>query len=155
MISNLPAPAEERRSLVALLYPWFKEEVFRRRAHMMRLTSLAVTLLLGLLAFATLSPRDPSRATGVVLFLIPGVFLFSGLMAYLILQERARHRQAKQMLIDLERRLKLFDETDPPSGKALYPAEWQTAWQQDASVVVYLSAIGSLTALLIAALLAG
>jgi hypothetical protein len=146
---------DERRTVLEVLYPWFKEEVFRRRTHMMRLTSLAVTLLLGLLAFATLSPRDPSRAPGVALFLIPGLVLFSALMAYLILQQRDRHRQAKQMLIDLERRLKLFEKEDSLSGNALYPAEWQTAWQQDASVVVYLSAIASMTALVIAALLAG
>jgi hypothetical protein len=143
---------EERRSLAELLYPWYKEEVFRRRAHMAWLTGLAVTALLALLAYVTLAPRHPEGGHALRLFLIPGVLLFSGLTAYLILQQRDRHRQAKQVLIELERELNLFDKDESCSGKALYPTEWQTAWLRDSSVIVYLSAIGAMSLLAIAAL---
>ncbi len=145
---------DDRQPLLHLLYPWYKEEVFRRRAQMTWLTACAVSGLFLLLAWVTLSP--PSLETsGRRGFLIASVLLFSGLFAYLILQQRDRHRQAKQVLIVLEEELKLFDGAPSASGTPLYPAEWRSAWRQDHSVAVYLTTIGGMTALVVAALIAG
>ena len=145
---------EDRRSLITLLYPWFKEEVFRRRAQMVWLTGLASTVLLVLLSYLTTMPVRPEFVRATRIFLAPGVLLFAGLMAYLVLQQHDRHRQAKQLLSELERELKLFDGDATGSKKALYPTEWQTAWQQDRSVIVYLTVIGAMTILVLAAILA-
>ena len=146
-------PPEDRQALFHLLYPWYKEEVFRRRAQMVWLTAFAFTVLLLLLAWATFGTHpEPIARRGL---LVASTLLFSGLTAYLILQQHDRHRQAKQVLIDLERELHLFENTNGGAGKALYPKEWQTAWQQDRSVRVYLTALASMTILTIVAILAG
>jgi hypothetical protein len=143
---------EERRSLVTLLYPWYKEEVFRRRAQMAWLSGSAMALLLVLLALITVLPHGMGEQAGR-LWLIPGLLLFSGLMTYLVLQQHDRHRMAKQVLIELERELKLFEAGEWPSGHALYPIEWQTAWQRDRSVTIYLAMIGAMTLFTIGAIL--
>lgn len=146
---------EEQLGVFKILYPWYKEEVFRRRDQMTRMTGFACALLLVLLFSVTVVPPDPARSATVAVFVIPGIVLFSSLVAFLILQQRARHRMAKSMLVEIERGLRLYESDAYLAGKVLYPTEWQTAWRQDSSVVVYLSAIGSMTALVIAALLAG
>ena len=144
---------EEQLSVFKILYPWYKEEVFRRREQMMRMTGFACALLLLLLFLVTVVLPDPARSATVTVFLIPGIALFSSLVAFLILQQRARHRMAKSVLIEIERGLRLYESDAYMTGKVLYPAEWQTAWRQDSSVTVYLSVIGALTALLIGAVL--
>jgi hypothetical protein len=144
---------EEQLEILRVLYPWYKEEVFRRREQMMRLTAFAsafhVLLLVTTMALA------PSHATHFTtrLFAITGIALFSAIFVYLILQQRDRHRIAKQTLIEMERVLGLYDEGLYLVGKALYPQDWQTAWLSDRSVTVYVAVIGALTALVIAAVL--
>lgn len=147
---------EEQLEVLKILYPWYKEEVFRRREQMMRLTAFAsaflVLLLVTMLAVPTL-PARPRPDITVALFAITGVALFSAMFAYLILQQRNRHRMAKQALIEIERVLGLYDEGLYLVSKALYPEDWQTAWLGDRSIVVYLTVLATLTVLVIAAVL--
>jgi hypothetical protein len=89
----------------------------------------------------------------MAIFAITGVAIFSAMFAYLILQQRNRHRLAKQALIEIEKVLGLYDEGLYMVGKALYPEDWQTAWLSDKSVTVYLAVIAVLTVLVIAAVL--
>ena len=142
---------DDRQTLIRLLYPWYKEEVFRRRAQMVWLTAFALTVLLLLLAWATLGAHPETIARRGLL--VTGTLLFSSLTAYLILQQRDRHKQAKQVLIALEEELNLYDGTPSATGKRLYPTEWRSAWQRDRSVTVYLTVLASMTLLTIIAIL--
>ncbi len=144
---------EQQLEVLKIIYPWYKEEVFRRREQMMRLTAFASAFLV-LLLVTTLAVQDGSRheVTGK-LFAVTGVMLFSGVFGYLILQQRDRHRMAKQALIEIERALGLYEEGLYLPDKPLYPESWQTAWLGDRSVTVYLTVLTALTVLVIAAVL--
>ena len=140
------------REELELLYPWYKEEVFRRRERMMRLTASAsgvLVLLLVVIQFFP-SPGPPAAAADLVCV---GVVLFSGIMAYLIVQQQARHLMAKQVLINIEQELGLYEKGRHVEHAALYPEEWQTAWKRDVSVGIYLAVLAGLTGLVIAAVL--
>ncbi len=144
---------EEQLEILRVLYPWYKEEVFRRREQMMRLTAFASAF--HVLLLVTIMAVVPSHATHFTtrLFVITGIALFSAMFMYLILQQRDRHRIAKQTLIEMERVLGLYDAGLFLVGKALYPQDWQTAWLSDRSVTVYIVVIAALTVLVIAAVL--
>jgi hypothetical protein len=144
---------DEQLQILKVLYPWYKEEVYRRREQMMRLTAFASAFLI-LLLITTLTIPGRAHFDGTMtLFATTGVALFSTLFAFLILQQRNRHRMAKRVLIEIERMLGLYDEGLYLLGKSLYPDEWQTAWLTDRSVIVYLSVLTTLTVLVIAAVL--
>jgi len=144
---------EEKLEVVRILYPWYKEEVFRRREHMIRLTAFGsaflLLLLITILALAPPYPVDPI----VKIFSMTGVALFSALFIYLIIQQRDRHRLAKQTLIEIEKVLGLYEEGLYLEGKTLYPEDWQTAWQSDRSVTIYVAVITALAVLVVAAVL--
>ena len=146
---------QEQLDVLRILYPWYKEEVFRRREQMMRLTAFASAFLVLLLVTMLAVPSRPRPDFTVALFAITGVALFSAIFAYLILQQRTRHRMAKQALIEIERVLGLYDEGLYLVGKALYPEDWQTAWLGDKSVTIYLVVPAALTVLVSAAVLVG
>lgn len=143
--------SEEQLEVFRVLYPWYKEEVFRRREHMMRLTAFGsaflVLLLITILALSP-SPMDPT----VKVFAVTGTALFSALFVYLILQQRDRHRLAKHTLVEMERVLGLYEEGRYLVDKALYPEDWRTAWLRDRSVTVYVVVITVLTILVIASI---
>jgi len=145
---------EEQLEVVRVLYPWYKEEVYRRREQMVRLTAFGsaflVLLLITILALAPPYPVDPI----VRIFSMSGVALFSALFIYLILQQRDRHRLAKKTLIEIEKVLGLYEEGVYLEGKTLYPEDWQTAWLSDRSVTVYIAVITALAVLVIASVLA-
>lgn len=144
---------EDQVEVLKVLYPWYKEEVFRRREQMMRLTAFASAFLVLLLVTMLAVPGTPHPGFTAEVFSITGVALFTAIFAYLILQQRDRHRMAKHALIEIERVLGLYDDGAYLEGKSLYPEEWQTAWLADRSVVVYLAVLTALTVLVIAAVL--
>ena len=143
----------EQLEVLKVLYPWYKEEVFRRREQMMRLTAFASAFLVLLLITMVAVPARPRPDFTTALFAVTGVALFSATFVYLVLQQRSRHRMAKQALIEIERTLGLYEEGFYLEGKALYPEEWQTAWTTDRSVIVYITVLTTLTVLVIAAVL--
>ena len=142
----------ERQEKLELLYPWYKEEVFRRRERMIWLTASASGVLVLLLVIVQVFPA-PATSIRTAALGCAGVALFSGIMAYLIVQQQARHRMAKQVLIEIERELGLYEKDRYLDDAALYPEEWQTAWKRDVSVVIYLAVLAGLTGLVIAAVL--
>lgn len=154
MKDTAPPLREEQLEVVRVLYPWYKEEVYRRREQMVRLTAFGsaflVLLLITILALAPPYPVDPI----VRIFSMSGVALFSALFIYLILQQRDRHRLAKKTLIEIEKVLGLYEEGVYLEGKTLYPEDWQTAWLSDRSVTVYIAVIAALAVLVIASVLA-
>lgn len=144
---------DEQIEILKALYPSYKEEVYRRREQMMKLTAFACSFLVLLLVTMLAAPAPARPALTTVLFAATGVALFSALFAYLILQQRTRHRMAKKALIEIERLLGLYDEGWNLEGQPLYPDHWQTDWQADRSVTVYLTILAALTVLVIAAVL--
>lgn len=144
---------DEQLEVLKILYPWYKEEVFRRREQMMRLTAFASAFLVLLLVTMLAVPARPSPDFTTALFAITGVALFSAVFAYLILQQRSRHRMAKRALIEIERVMGLYEKDLYLLGKTLYPENWQTAWLSDRSVTIYLVVLTTLTVLVIAAVL--
>ena len=141
-----------RREELELLYPWYKEEVFRRRERMMWLTASASGVLVLVLVVVQVFPAPASSPTTAVLVCL-GVVLFAGLMAYLIVQQQTRRLMAKQVLINIERELGLYEKGRHLEDAALYPEEWQTAWKSDVSVAVYLAVLAGLTGLVMTAVL--
>ena len=144
---------QERREELKLLYPWYKEEVFRRREQMAWLTGFASGVLVLVLVLLLIVPAAVSPDGIVKVFAGSGVVVFSGIVAYLVLQQRARHLLAKQVLVTIERELGLYEEGRFFEGAALYPTDWQTAWTRDSSVTIYLSILAALTGLVLAAVL--
>ncbi len=152
-MQQTPPLREEQLGVLKVLYPLYKEEVFRRREQMMRLTAFASAFLVLLLVTLLAVPGRPGRDVTQAVFATTGVALFSSIFAYLILQQRNRHRMAKQTLIEIERVLGLYEEGLYALQKALYPDDWQTAWLSDRSVTIYLVVLAALTVLVIAAML--
>ena len=144
---------EEQIEVLKVLYPWYKEEVFRRREQMMRLTAFASAFLVLLLVTMLAVPARPRPDFTTAIFAITGVALFSAIFAYLILQQRTRHRMAKHALVEIERVLGLYDEGLYLEGKSLYPEDWKTDWLRDRSVTIYLTVLATLTVLVVAAVL--
>ena len=136
-----------------VLYPIFKDEIFKRREQMMRLTGFSSTLLLLTLIVILPLPiwKGTPPATGWLV--ISGVGLFSGLFAYFILQHAERHRMAKQQLIELERAIGLYENGWQIHGESLFPKNWQTDWTKDRSVSTYLTILTGLTVLVMCAIL--
>ena len=80
LMTETPAKlSEEQIEVFRVLYPWYKEEVFRRREHMMRLTAFGsaflVLLLITILALSPPYPMDPT----IKVFAVTGTALFSAL----------------------------------------------------------------------------
>ena len=145
--------SQEQLEVFRVLYPLFKEEVFRRREHMIRLSvfhnAFLVLLLVTMLAVSPGHTPDPTTRW----LAISGMALFSGFFAYVILQQADRHRMAKQQLIELEKGIGLYEDGGHHNGKTAYPEHWQTDWVADRSVTIYLTVLTSLTALVMCAML--
>ncbi len=142
-----------QQEVLQVLYPWYKEEVFRRREHMVRLTAFSCAFLVLLLVGFLFIPASFSADQLHMIFALLGVILFSGLFGYFILQQRARHIMAKQTLIEIERALGLYEEGFYLEESTLYPIQWQSDWTKDWSILIYLTVLGTLTLLVLTALL--
>ena len=150
---ELKSLRDEQIEILKALYPSYKEEVYRRREQMMKLTAFACSFLVLLLITMLTASASSRPDLTTALFAVSGVTLFTALFTYLILQQRNRHRMAKEALIEIERLLGLYDEGFYLEGRSLYPEHWQTDWQADRSVTVYLTILTTLTVLVIAAVL--
>jgi hypothetical protein len=146
-------PIVERIDILKLLYPWYKDEVYRRRQQMIWLAAAAESVLLLLLCLVMMLPEARPADHVSIFFVVAGLLLFSSSMIYFIHQQRVRHEMAKGVLIRLEQALGLYEAGRYLEGAALYPENWQTAWRQDRSQVIYLGIILTLTAFVVLELL--
>ncbi len=147
------APPSESVAILQLLYPWYKEEVYRRRQQMIWLAACSAwTLLLLLFLVPALPPLQPTHRIGSVLA-AGGMLLFSGIMMYFIRQQRARYEMAKEILIKIEQKLGLYEKSRQVDNLSFYPENWQTDWRHDRSEWVYHGIIFLMTSLLALALL--
>src|SRR6266496_384668 len=98
----------EKLDMLRRLYPWYKEEIYRRRHQMIWLTAFTSGVLVLLLFLVPVLPEVHGENWRILASI--GVVLFSGISCYVILQQRARHRLAKQLLITIEQALGLYEE---------------------------------------------
>ena len=144
---------ETVQQILSVLYPLYKEEVYQRREQMMRLTVVGSLGLITMLFAFLLSPyKDRLTFLDTSSIMLASV-IWCGLFCGLIVQQQYRHRQAKQVLVQLEQVLGFFEEGLVAEHQALYPQGWRTAWLSDRSGILYFTSLCSLTGLFLLALL--
>ena len=141
------------QQILTVLYPLYKEEVYRRREQMMLLTAYGSLGLIAMLFALLLSPQKDRLTSFDILFVGLASLIWCGLFCALILQQQYRHRQAKQVLVQLEQALGFYEEGLVVEHQTLYPEGWKTAWLSDRSSTLYFIVLCSLTGLFLLALL--
>ena len=144
---------EGTQQVLTVLYPLYKEEVYKRREQMIRLTAFGASGLIAMLFALLLSPIKDLLSWPEALLLGLAALMWCGVFCGLILQQQDRHRLAKQILIQLERTLGFYEDGLFIDNQALYPAHWKTAWLADRSGTFYLSTLCMLTGIFLLALL--
>ena len=143
-------PTEQRETLLAL-YPIFKREVYNRRDRMMIWTAVGASSLTLILLIVLLALSGRNVPSEIRLLLAAGATTLGTTFALLIRQQHHRHRQAKRLLIKLERTLGLFDDQGD-AATSLYPNHWQSEWIEDRSLLWYQTIQAVLTGLVLTAL---
>ena len=141
------------QQILTVLYPLYKEEVYRRREQMMRLTAFGSLGLIAMLFALILSPQKNRLTPFDTLFVGLASLIWCGLFCALILQQRHRHRLAKQVLVQIEQALGFYEEGLVVEHQPLYPEGWKIAWLSDRTSTLYFTALCSLTGLFLLALL--
>lgn len=141
------------QQILTVLYPLYKEEVYRRREQMMRLTAFGSLGLIAMLFALILSPQKDRLTPSDTLFIGFASLIWCGLFCVLILQQRYRHRLAKQVLVQIEQALGFYEEGLVVEHQPLYPEGWKIAWLSDRTSTLYFTALCSLTGLFLLALL--
>jgi membrane associated rhomboid family serine protease len=141
------------QQVLTVLYPLYKDEVYKRREQMMRLTAFGAFGLIAMVFSLLLSPIKSRLSSPEALLLGLAGLIWCGLFCGLILQQRYRHRLAKQVLVQLEQALGFYEDGLFIEHQALYPAKWKTAWLSDRTVPVYLSSLCALTGIFLLALI--
>src|SRR5438105_15918520 len=110
-----------------LLYPWYKDDVYRRRQQMIWLTAAGAFALVLLLFLALALPLSRPGHRVEPLLMVAGVLVLSVSVIYFIRQQCVRHKMAKGILITLEQALGLYEDGSYLNDTSLYPKNWQTA----------------------------
>ena len=90
---------EGLQQVLTVLYPLYKEEVYRRREQMMRLTALGSLGMLAMLFALLLSPQKDQLTAFDTLVIGLASLIWCGLFCALIAQQRYRHRLAPQGVV--------------------------------------------------------
>ena len=144
---------ESVQQVLTVLYPLYKEEVYQRREQMMRLTILGSLGLITMLFAFLLSPYKARLTSFDTFFILLASLIWCGLFCGLIFQQQHRHRQAKQVLVQLEQALGFYEDGLVEEHQALYPLGWKTAWLSDRTGILYFTSLCSLAVLFLLALL--
>ena len=144
---------EDVQQILTVLYPLYKEEVYRRREQMMRLTAFGSLGLIAMLFALILSPQKNRLTPFDTLFVGLASLIWCGLFCALILQQRYRHRLAKQVLVQIEQALGFYEEGLVVEHQPLYPEGWKIAWLSDRTSTLYFTALCSLTGLFLLAVI--
>ncbi len=146
-------PRPESLETFRLLYPIFKEEVYRRRATMGQIARMGIFSFV-LLLFLVLYFGDQSDVLlKMKLPFIAGILLTSFFLIYQIIQEKSRHEQAKLQLITLEEGFDFFEAGSYLPEKALYPDHWKKRPSLDSGMLVSILCLKGSALLLILTIL--
>ncbi len=119
-----------------LLYPIFKEEVYRRRAAMAHIARIGTLFYLTLIFVFFFFPDKITAELGIRFATAAAVILSAILLIYQIIQEKSRHEKAKLQLITLEEGFGFFEVGQHIPNKALYPSNWQDRPKVDQGLVL-------------------
>jgi hypothetical protein len=144
---------ESVQQVLTVLYPLYKQEVYKRREQMMRLTAFGAAGLIAMVFVLLLSPLKGRLSTSEAFLLGLVALIWCGLFCGLIVQQRYRHRLAKQILVQLEQALGFYEDGLFVENQTLYPAKWKTAWLNDRTGMMYLASLCVLVAIFLVALL--
>jgi len=133
-----PMPQKESIKTLRILYPIFKEEVYRRRAAMTRISRRGSLLFVTLSILILFNPERLLFSPSLKSLVIIGIGLATALLVTQIIQEKRRHEKAKQQLITLEKSLGFFESGSYLPDKTLYPLEWQEGPGRDTGMVLSL-----------------
>ena len=145
--------SEGVQQVLTVLYPLYKDEVYKRREQMMRLTEFGAFGMVAMVFALLLSPHKSQLSSLEASLLGLVALIWCGLFCGLILQQRYRHRLAKQVLIQLEQALGFYEDGLFIENQALYPAKWKTAWLNDRTGTIYLASLCALTGIFLLALI--
>lgn len=120
-----PLSKTESIETLRLLYPIFKDEVYKRRAAMARIARRGALLFASLSVIAVLLSGGRFIHPGLKGLASAGVGLVTILLISQIRQEKSRHEKAKRQLITLEKGLDFFKAGAYLPNAPLYPPEWQ------------------------------
>ncbi len=141
------------QQVLTTLYPLYKEEVYKRREQMMRLTAFGAFGLIAMIFALLLSPLKYRLSAPETFLMALTSLVWCGLCCSLILQQQHRHRLAKQVLIQLEQALGFYEEGLFLERQPLYPGKWKTAWIADRTGTLYLSSLCGLTGIFLLVLI--
>jgi VIT1/CCC1 family predicted Fe2+/Mn2+ transporter len=144
---------EGTQQVLSVLYPLYKDEVYKRREQMMRLTAFGSSGLIAMIFSLLLTSLNSRLSLPEALLLGLTALIWCGLFCGLILQQQYRHRLAKQVLIQLEQALGFYEDGLFIERQPLYPGKWKTAWLTDRTGTFYLSSLCTLTGIFLLALL--
>ncbi|HIE65826.1 MAG: hypothetical protein ABGX83_00465 [Nitrospira sp.] len=131
-------PQKESIKTLHILYPIFKEEVYRRRAAMARISRRGSLLFVSLSILILFNPERLLFSPSLKSLVIIGIGLATALLVTQIIQEKRRHEKAKRQLITLEKGLGLFESGRYLPEETLYPVEWQESPGRDAGMILSL-----------------
>jgi len=138
----------EKVEILKMLYPIFKREVFDRRESIMRIATFGSGTLLAVLLLVTSRLLNFGRLRWLAIL---GLVIFIAGLIDQINQQKVRHTQAKQGLIEIEKALQFFQENAYLPGKSLYPPDWQSLPGKDWNLAFSIFSLAGLTALVILA----
>jgi len=119
-----------------LLYPIFKEEVYRRRAMIAQISRRGVFVFTTLSILSLFVPVTSPPPQIFKLLCTGSVALAMLLMIFQVIQEKSRHEKAKLQLITLERGLGFFEEGRYLPKEQLYPSAWKERPKIDQGLIV-------------------
>lgn len=123
----MPKPPCETDSLetLRLLYPLFKEEVYRRRAAMGQIARQGSLFFVLLSLLPLFFPEGRTISLLLKGLACLAILIATTLLALQIGQEKSRHEKAKLQLITLEKGFQFFEVGSYLPNEPLYPPDWQ------------------------------
>ncbi len=136
-----PSLNKESLKTLRILYPIFKEEVYRRRAEIARVSRRGSLLFTSFSIVLLFLPSKLIFSPHLKSLLVLGISIAAAFLIAQIIQEKSRHEKAKRQLITLEKGLQFFESGSYLPDQTLYPVEWQERPKRDKGMWVSLAGL--------------
>ena len=137
----LPPCDTDSLETLRLLYPIFKEEVYRRRAAMAQIARQGSLFFVSLSVLTLLLSEGKNLSPLLKVLASLAVTFAAFLLVVQIRQEKLRHEKAKQQLITLEKGFQFFEAGSYLPNEPLYPSDWQKRPQIDLGMVISIAGL--------------
>jgi hypothetical protein len=132
----LPPCDTDSLETLRLLYPIFKEEVYRRRAAMAHIARQGSLFFVSLSVLTLLLSDGQNISPLLKALTCLAVTFATSLLIVQIRQEKLRHEKAKRQLITLEKGFQFFEAGSYLPNEPLYPPDWQKRPRIDAGMLI-------------------